>query len=187
MAHEPGPGRYVARDWPRPGIVNMTRLQRSRVLTSRVNRSQWTRAGGEIMNARSGPISILIHTHVSSSVKKAKLFENFSHKFIEPFFTGGKLPKPYGKQNFWFKKIFYTMSGSMEFVKHNNGCASDELTICQTEIPKLTTGQVLVKVACFGLNRADTLQRQGKYPAPAGESDILGLEMSGEVVEIHPQ
>ncbi|MFT7412944.1 MAG: NADPH:quinone reductase-like Zn-dependent oxidoreductase [Paraglaciecola sp.] len=37
------------------------------------------------------------------------------------------------------------------------------------------------------MNRADTLQRQGKYPAPTSESDILGLEMSGEVVEIHSQ
>lgn len=79
------------------------------------------------------------------------------------------------------------MSTSMQFIKHNNGCAPDALEINQTDIPKLASGQVLVKVACFGLNRADTLQRQGKYPAPAGESDILGLEMSGEIVEIHPQ
>jgi NADPH2:quinone reductase len=79
------------------------------------------------------------------------------------------------------------MSGSMRYIKHENGCAPDALEVCQTEIPSLASGQVLVKVACFGLNRADTLQRQGKYPAPAGESDILGLEMSGEIIEIHPE
>jgi NADPH2:quinone reductase len=79
------------------------------------------------------------------------------------------------------------MSRSMQFIKHDNGCSPDSLVINQTDIPILTSGQVLVKVTCFGLNRADTLQRQGKYPAPAGESDILGLEMSGEVVEIHSQ
>jgi putative PIG3 family NAD(P)H quinone oxidoreductase len=75
----------------------------------------------------------------------------------------------------------------MYFIKHENGCSPDSLEINQTNIPKLGSGQVLVRGACFGLNRADTLQRQGKYPAPAGESDILGLEMSGEVVQIHPQ
>ena len=79
------------------------------------------------------------------------------------------------------------MSSSMQFIKHENGCAPDSLEIDHTDMPKLVSGQVLVKVACFGLNRADTLQRQGKYPAPAGESEILGLEMSGEVVQIHPQ
>ena len=79
------------------------------------------------------------------------------------------------------------MSGSMYFIKHDNGCAPDALEINQTDIPVLASGQVLVKVACFGLNRADTLQRQGKYPAPAGESDILGLEVSGEIVQMHPE
>ena len=77
------------------------------------------------------------------------------------------------------------MSSSMQFIKHDNGCSPDSLAIDQTDIPELLSGQVLVKVTCFGLNRADTLQRQGKYPAPTGESHILGLEMSGEVVQIH--
>ena len=78
------------------------------------------------------------------------------------------------------------MSRSMQFIKHHNGCAPEALEINHIKIPELKSGQILVKVVCFGLNRADTLQRQGKYPAPAGESDILGLEMSGEVVQIHP-
>jgi putative PIG3 family NAD(P)H quinone oxidoreductase len=79
------------------------------------------------------------------------------------------------------------MNGSMQFIKHQNGCAPNTLEISQTDIPTLVSGQVLVRVACFGLNRADTLQRQGKYPAPAGESDVLGLEMSGEIVQVHAQ
>jgi putative PIG3 family NAD(P)H quinone oxidoreductase len=75
----------------------------------------------------------------------------------------------------------------MQFIKHENGCATSALEVSQTDMPTLASGQILVKVACFGLNRADTLQRQGKYPAPAGESNILGLEMSGEVVQIHSE
>ncbi|WP_339720373.1 NAD(P)H-quinone oxidoreductase [uncultured Paraglaciecola sp.] len=75
----------------------------------------------------------------------------------------------------------------MQYIKHQNGCAPEALDINQTTIPELAANQVLVKVACFGLNRADTLQRQGKYPAPPGESDILGLEVSGTIEQIHPQ
>ncbi|NXA81622.1 QORX oxidoreductase, partial [Thryothorus ludovicianus] len=42
-------------------------------------------------------------------------------------------------------------------------------------------GEVLVKVSASALNRADLLQRRGKYPAPPGASDILGLEAAGSV------
>ena len=40
---------------------------------------------------------------------------------------------------------------------------------------------LLVRVHASALNRADTLQRRGLYPPPPGESDILGLELAGEV------
>jgi putative PIG3 family NAD(P)H quinone oxidoreductase len=43
-------------------------------------------------------------------------------------------------------------------------------------------GELLVRVRATALNRADSLQRRGKYPPPAGASPILGLEMAGEVV-----
>ncbi|WP_102796905.1 NAD(P)H-quinone oxidoreductase [Bowmanella denitrificans] len=58
-------------------------------------------------------------------------------------------------------------------------------TLCieSAEFPQIAPHQVLVKVHAFGLNRADTLQRQGKYPPPKGESLVLGLEISGEVVK----
>ncbi|MGE3540047.1 MAG: NAD(P)H-quinone oxidoreductase [Candidatus Tectimicrobiota bacterium] len=41
--------------------------------------------------------------------------------------------------------------------------------------------QLLVRVRATSLNRADTLQRRGLYPPPRGESEILGLELAGEV------
>jgi putative PIG3 family NAD(P)H quinone oxidoreductase len=44
--------------------------------------------------------------------------------------------------------------------------------------------EILVRIAATALNRADTLQRRGRYPPPAGASPILGLEMSGEVAEV---
>lgn len=50
--------------------------------------------------------------------------------------------------------------------------------------PEPQAQEILVRVAATALNRADTLQRQGKYPPPFGASPILGLEIAGEVVEL---
>jgi len=49
-------------------------------------------------------------------------------------------------------------------------------------VPRPAAGEVLVKVAAAGVNGPDLMQRKGLYPAPAGASDLLGLEVSGEVV-----
>ena len=43
--------------------------------------------------------------------------------------------------------------------------------------------ELLVQVKAAGINRADILQRRGKYPVPPGSSDILGLEISGIILE----
>ena len=45
-------------------------------------------------------------------------------------------------------------------------------------------GEVLVRVAAAGLNRADILQRQGNYPPPPGASAYLGMEVSGTIAAL---
>ncbi len=50
--------------------------------------------------------------------------------------------------------------------------------------PIIKDDEVLVKIHAAALNRADLLQRQGKYPSPAGCPEWMGLEISGEVVEL---
>ncbi|HSC85383.1 MAG TPA: NAD(P)H-quinone oxidoreductase [Pseudomonas sp.] len=50
--------------------------------------------------------------------------------------------------------------------------------------PACDVGQVRIRVAAAGLNRADLLQRAGLYPPPPGASDILGLECSGVISEV---
>src|SRR5262245_21482743 len=57
-----------------------------------------------------------------------------------------------------------------------------------TDVPEPTPGpeQLLIRVRATALNRADTLQRRGLYPPPPGESDILGLELAGEVEAVGP-
>src|SRR5579872_2421504 len=53
--------------------------------------------------------------------------------------------------------------------------------------PRITADQVLVRVRASALNRADLLQRQGRYPAPAGYAqEIPGIEFAGEVAEVGP-
>lgn len=50
--------------------------------------------------------------------------------------------------------------------------------------PQPGTGEVLVRVRASALNRADLLQREGRYPAPPGwPQDIPGMEIAGEVVQ----
>lgn len=51
-------------------------------------------------------------------------------------------------------------------------------------VPAAGPGEILVKVAAAGVNGPDLMQRKGLYPAPPGASDLLGLEVSGEVAAI---
>ena len=51
--------------------------------------------------------------------------------------------------------------------------------------PRAVADRVRVRVRAAGLNRADILQRLGRYPAPPGyPQEIPGLEFAGEVSEI---
>ncbi|MEM6733473.1 MAG: NAD(P)H-quinone oxidoreductase [Myxococcota bacterium] len=59
------------------------------------------------------------------------------------------------------------------------------LELAERDSPELPPLFVRVKVHAVGVNRADVMQRLGRYPAPAGvPADIPGLEYAGEVVEL---
>ena len=51
-------------------------------------------------------------------------------------------------------------------------------------LPRPGPGEVLIRVAAAGVNRADVMQRQGKYPPPPGASDLPGLEVAGRIVAV---
>ena len=57
----------------------------------------------------------------------------------------------------------------------------EALTLVQQRTPQLNPNEVLIKVAAAGVNRADVLQRQGRYPPPRGAGPVLGLEVSGAI------
>ena len=50
--------------------------------------------------------------------------------------------------------------------------------------PECDVGQIRIRVAAAGLNRADLLQRNGLYPPPPGVTPVLGLECAGVVSEV---
>ena len=51
------------------------------------------------------------------------------------------------------------------------------------DYPTMADDEVILKIHAAALNRADLLQRQGKYPSPAGCPPWMGLEVAGEIVE----
>lgn len=60
------------------------------------------------------------------------------------------------------------------------------LRLGEVERPLPGEGQVLVKTFATSINRPDMVQRQGKYPPPPGDSEILGLEVAGIIEELGP-
>ncbi|MFL2663192.1 MAG: alcohol dehydrogenase catalytic domain-containing protein, partial [Alphaproteobacteria bacterium] len=73
----------------------------------------------------------------------------------------------------------------MKAINFEHPGEADVLELMDLPIPSLTkSNQILIKVSFAGVNRPDIVQRLGNYPAPDGHSKILGLEISGIVLEI---
>ena len=62
-----------------------------------------------------------------------------------------------------------------------------KLVAGEAPAPSLKPCHIRIGVAVSGVNRADTVQRRGLYPPPPGESEILGLEVAGVVLEASPE
>lgn len=65
-------------------------------------------------------------------------------------------------------------------IKGGQGPA-EALRLAERPQPTPGPGEVRVRVRAAGVNRPDIVQRLGHYPPPPGASDILGLEIAGEV------
>lgn len=76
------------------------------------------------------------------------------------------------------------MNETMKAYFYNAGGGPEVIELTERQIPTVGSGEVLVKVEAFGLNRADVQQRKGVYPPPPGASDIPGLEVSGSIVAV---
>lgn len=60
----------------------------------------------------------------------------------------------------------------------------ESLAVADVPDPTPGPGEVVIRVASAGVNRADLLQRQGHYPPPPGTTDVIGLECAGVVEAI---
>jgi len=75
-----------------------------------------------------------------------------------------------------------TLPSSMKVVAATGPGGPEVLQPAERPLPKIQPGEVLIKVTAAGVNGPDLWQRKGLYPPPAGATDLLGLEISGEVV-----
>ena len=73
---------------------------------------------------------------------------------------------------------------SMTVIEMRETGGPDVLMTGTRPLPTLNDHEILVKVIAAGVNGPDLVQRRGHYPPPKGASDLLGLEVSGEVVAV---
>ncbi len=73
------------------------------------------------------------------------------------------------------------MAKSMTAIEIRAPGGPEVLAPAERPVPEPGAGEVLIRVACAGVNRPDVLQRMGLYPPPPGASDIPGLEVSGVI------
>lgn len=78
-----------------------------------------------------------------------------------------------------------TIPKEMNCIEITKPGGPENLVLVKRQTPKPSLGEVLIKVSAAGVNRPDIMQRQGLYPPPPGASDIPGLEIAGEIVEIN--
>lgn len=66
-----------------------------------------------------------------------------------------------------------------------SGPGGPEVLVAATRaVPSPGHGEILVRASAVGVNRPDVLQRMGAYPPPPDASDLLGLEVAGEVAAV---
>jgi NADPH2:quinone reductase len=77
-----------------------------------------------------------------------------------------------------------TQDGTMRVVEVREAGGPDVLVDGTRPVPVPGPGEVMIRVAAAGVNGPDLVQRRGLYPPPKGASDLLGLEVSGEIVAL---
>jgi putative PIG3 family NAD(P)H quinone oxidoreductase len=77
-----------------------------------------------------------------------------------------------------------SLPATMNAIRVERGAAGAQLYLAQIPLPQPGTGQVLIKIAGAGINRADLLQVEGHHPPPPGAPETPGLEASGTVAAV---
>ena len=77
-----------------------------------------------------------------------------------------------------------SLPSKMSVVEMREAGAADVLYLGERPLPECRDHEVLIKTHHAGVNGPDLVQRRGHYPPPKGASDLLGLEVSGEIVGV---
>ncbi|MGO4204508.1 NAD(P)H-quinone oxidoreductase [Rhodococcus sp. TAF43] len=72
----------------------------------------------------------------------------------------------------------------MRAVRSRQPGGPETLHVEQLPDPQISDGQLIIDIVGAGLNRADSLQRRGRYNLPDDASDIFGMEISGRVSDV---
>src|SRR5262245_22359640 len=78
------------------------------------------------------------------------------------------------------------LPSSMRAIEISRPGPPEVLTLASRGVPVPENEEVLIEVACAGVNRPDVFQRKGAYAPPPGASDLPGLEVAGRVVAVGP-
>jgi NADPH2:quinone reductase len=76
------------------------------------------------------------------------------------------------------------LPATMRTVEMREPGGPDVLVMGARPLPEPRPDEVLIRVTAAGVNGPDLVQRRGHYPPPKGASDLLGLEVSGEIVAV---
>jgi NADPH:quinone reductase len=77
-----------------------------------------------------------------------------------------------------------TIPAEMAAIEMSAAGGPEVLIAARRPVPQPAAGEVLIRVAAAGVNGPDLMQRKGLYPAPPGASDLLGLEVAGEIIAL---
>ena len=72
----------------------------------------------------------------------------------------------------------------MQAIRVREPGGPEVLELVEEPTPQPGPGEIGIDVVAAGINRADLMQRQGHYPPPPGASDVIGLEVSGNVAAV---
>jgi putative PIG3 family NAD(P)H quinone oxidoreductase len=82
------------------------------------------------------------------------------------------------------ERTFLLAGAQMKAIALKDAGSNYRLELAEIARPQPGAGEILIKVAAAGVNRADILQAHGAYPPPPGAPQTLGMEVSGHVAAI---
>ena len=82
------------------------------------------------------------------------------------------------------RSLLDTIPNTMKVITASPTGGPETLQLSTRPLSQVKSEEVLIKVSAAGVNGADLRERQGKYPVPSGAPDIMGLEVSGEIVAV---